>query len=122
MVAKGYERLVEIELDVILARKGLGQPLIILMLTKITNFILRSIGKGSDIFATLSISSFPAFPCVLITTENGKEKIMQTTNNKDNNNHKKIVEHLVEAGKVLITIIIPTAVNWLLKIILGKRK
>jgi len=35
---------------------------------------------------------------------------------------KKIVEHLVEAGKVLITIIIPAAVNWLLKIVLGKRK
>lgn len=47
---------------------------------------------------------------------------MQKTNNNDNNNHKKIVEHLVEAGKVLITIIIPTAVNWLLKIVLGKRK
>ena len=47
---------------------------------------------------------------------------MQTKNNKDNNNHKKIVEHLIEAGKVLITIIIPTAVNWLLKIILSKRK
>ena len=38
------------------------------------------------------------------------------------NNNKKIVEHLVEAGKVLITIIIPAAVNWLLKIVLGKRK
>ena len=47
---------------------------------------------------------------------------MQTTNNKDNNNQKKIVEHLIEAGKVVITILIPAAVNWLLKIVLGKRK
>lgn len=47
---------------------------------------------------------------------------MQTTNNKDNNNQKKIIEHLIEAGKVLITIIIPAAVNWLLKIVLGKRR
>ena len=57
-----------------------------------------------------------------ITKINNKEKIMQTTNNKDNNNQKKIIEHLIEAGKVLITIIIPTAVNWLFKIVLGKRK
>ena len=62
------------------------------------------------------------YPAIFLLKQQPKEKIMQTLNNKENNNQKKIIEHLIEAGKVLITIIIPTAVNWLLKIILGKRK
>jgi len=61
------------------------------------------------------------YPAIFLLKQQPKEKIMQTSNNKENN-QKKIIEHLIEAGKVLITIIIPTAVNWLLKIILGKRK
>jgi len=47
---------------------------------------------------------------------------MQTSGNKDNNNQKKIIEHLVEAGKVFITVIIPAAVEWLIRIVLRKKR